>query len=62
MIDIYLWGAGHIADLALLGAEDNNICLSSNMTFNIKGIIDNDLSKRGCLFHGFKIVSPGEAI
>ena len=62
MKEIFLWGSGHIANMALTSAKENGINLIENETFRIKGIIDNNLSKTGGYFHDFRIVSPGEAI
>ena len=59
---IFIWGGGQVANRILSASERNFVDLYDNELFVIEGIIDNDSSKWGTIFHGKTIVSPQEAI
>jgi hypothetical protein len=62
MIKIYIWGSGYIANEALTSMESVVGDIGNNDIFHIKGIIDNNCTKWHTFFHGYEIVSPGEAV
>lgn len=62
MKKIYIWGSGYIANEAFTGAENEVPEFKNNSFFQIEGIIDNSSEKHHTFFHGYEIVSPGEAI
>ena len=59
---LYIWGGGGLSDRILSSAEKSFADLYNNDLFQIDGIIDNDSSKWGMLFHGKNIISPQQAI
>lgn len=59
---IYLWGAGQLANDILNALDATMPNYRSNPIFRIKGIIDNDVSKQHQRFHGLEIVLPGKAL
>lgn len=62
MIKLYIWGSGYICNEALTGAQKDIPGFQGNSLFKIEGIIDNNNNKHRTYFHGYEIVSPGEAI
>lgn len=62
MEQIYLWGAGQLADDILNALDATMPEYKNNVIFQIKGVIDNDKSRRHQQFHGLEIVLPGEAL
>ena len=62
MEQIYLWGAGRLADDILNALDATMPEYKSNAVFHIKGVIDNDKTRQHQLFHGLEIVLPGEAL
>lgn len=51
MKKIFTWGTGHVAEMVF------NQCRTLNQ-YKLLGVIDNDESKWGQLFHGMQIESP----
>ncbi len=62
MINLLIWGSGFFANTVFEAAERMLPSFRNNAHFSIKGIIDNNAEKWGQKFHGYDILSPGDAL